>query len=81
MESGYLQPACFAAQQLSGALLHFTRRFIGEGYRGNVMRFHATFTNQVGNFFRDNARFATAGASQHQQRRINVTHRFTLGRV
>ena len=68
-------------QQLGDALLHFGRRLVGEGQRGDVLRFVPALLDQMGDLLRDDARLPRTGAGQHQAGAVHVVNRLALGRV
>jgi hypothetical protein len=70
-----------AADQLADALLHLLRRLVGEGDGGDLARLDAIVLDQPGDLLRDDARFARAGAGQHQQGAVEVAHGFELRRI
>ena len=69
-----------AFKQRLRALAHFARRLVGERDRDDARRVDALL-DQVGDLGRDDARLPAAGAGQHEQRTVDVAHRFALGRV
>ena len=79
MKGANLQAATAAiGQQGFGALLHFTRGFVGEGDGGNVLCFEAAFVDQPTYFASDYTGLATTCAGQYQERTIDCAHCFFL---
>jgi hypothetical protein len=68
-------------EQLGDTLLHFQRRLVGEGQRGDGARVVAAVFDQVGDFLRDHAGLARAGAGQHQAWTIEVGDSLALRQI
>ncbi len=62
-------------------LLHFPRRLVGEGDRGDAAGGHAFLGDQPGDFAGDHAGLARTRPREHQQGAVGVEHRFLLAGV
>jgi len=67
MKSANPHGACTCAQQVFDTLTHLARRLIGEGDRHDTHRGCAFHPGKPGNTMHQNACFATARTSLHQQ--------------
>ncbi|CQI01131.1 Uncharacterised protein [Yersinia enterocolitica] len=59
-------PCFFAPQRLGHTFFHFTRGFIGKGYRSNMFWLIATLADQMRNLISDDSGFARSRTGQHQ---------------
>jgi hypothetical protein len=79
VKSTHRQPACrLAFHQMFHPLLHLARGLVGKGDRSDIACIHAALLDQVGDLGGNHPRFATAGASQHQERAIQIFGGFAL---
>jgi hypothetical protein len=77
---GLLLPLLTFAEQPCGAFLHFGRGFVGKRNGQNASRPDAVL-DQLGDAIGDDARFARAGAGQHQKRTVERVDGFALRRI
>ena len=60
------------------ALHHLICRFIGEGYRQNIVRRNVLFSDKIANAVRQKARFATPRPRGYQNNAVGGEKRFLL---
>jgi len=68
------------AYQLFGAFAHFSRRFVGEGNRGNTLRLTADL-NEAADFVGDDAGFARTRTRENQTRPLQEINGFLLREI
>ena len=66
---------------MANTLLHFASGFIGKGHRGDMPRWDLAAADQPGDLARDDARLAATGASENEQRAIDVADSRLLLRI
>ena len=54
-----------AARKLADSFFHFTRSFISKSHRSDLMGRIATLVDEIADFLRDHAGFATAGPGKY----------------
>jgi hypothetical protein len=82
VEGGYRQsPAVAILQQPRDPLFHLPGGLVGKGDGGDVARRNPARFDQIGDFPRDNPRFAGTRSGKHQQRAIDVADCFRLSGV
>ena len=67
----------FLREQFRRPLAHLAGRLVGEGDRGDTLCVMAV-RQQMRDLGRDDSRLAAAGARQHEQRAVEISHRLAL---
>ncbi len=81
MERAHVKALGTAAEQLLDAMLHLARCLVGEGHGHDVPRRDAHVLDEVGDAVGQNARLATAGPGDDEQRPRAGADGVALGRV